>query len=239
MRTIGFRSNLLFAVAAAFGVIASLSRPWYGPSAEATARRWRTCSRGSAARSPNRWEPPAGRRCETADQLIAGLAVGTAVVLLLTLVPALQQQLRPVARWGALATVGVILVKLVDTPDGRALQRAPPRALPRARVSARARREHGDRRVGALAPAQARAGLHPAAAADVRRRRVVRAASVLSAAHAAEAVLEVGRVLDDLREAHDRDRVLERDLAPVDLLHEVDQLLGPSELGVVVLDVAR
>ena len=36
MRTIGFRSNLLFAVAAAFGVIASLSRPWYGRPAEGT-----------------------------------------------------------------------------------------------------------------------------------------------------------------------------------------------------------
>ena len=33
MRTIGFRSNILFAIAAAFGVIASLGRPWYAPSA--------------------------------------------------------------------------------------------------------------------------------------------------------------------------------------------------------------
>ena len=37
MRTIGFRSNILFAIAAAFGVVASLGRPWYG-RAPASAR---------------------------------------------------------------------------------------------------------------------------------------------------------------------------------------------------------
>ena len=30
MRTIGFRSNVLVAIAAACGVIAALGRPWYG-----------------------------------------------------------------------------------------------------------------------------------------------------------------------------------------------------------------
>ncbi len=71
-----------------------------------------------------------------------------------------------------------------------------------------------------------------------RGRKVVRA-SILRAADAAQTVLEVRRVLDDLREAHDGDRVLEPDVAAVDLLEEVDHLLGPPELGVVVLDVAR
>src|SRR5919107_4772338 len=32
MRTIGFRSNILFAIAAAIGLIAALGQPWYGPS---------------------------------------------------------------------------------------------------------------------------------------------------------------------------------------------------------------
>ena len=32
MRTIGFRSNILFAIAAAIGVIAALGRPWYAPA---------------------------------------------------------------------------------------------------------------------------------------------------------------------------------------------------------------
>jgi hypothetical protein len=120
MRTIGFRSNLLFAVAAAFGVIASLSRPWYGPSAKATDAQMEDLLAGVGRAFTEPVGTTGWAALETADQLIAGLAVGTAAVLLLTLVPALQQQLRPVARWGALATVGVILVKLVDTPDGRA-----------------------------------------------------------------------------------------------------------------------
>ena len=47
--------------------------------------------------------------------------MGTAVLLLLTLIPFLQRQLQPLARWGALATVGVVLVKLVDVPEARAL----------------------------------------------------------------------------------------------------------------------
>src|SRR3954447_18754457 len=64
-------------------------------------------------------------------------------------------------------------------------------------------------------------------------------ASVLRAADAAQPVLEVRRVLHDLREAHDGHGVLERDALAVDLLEEVDELLGAAELGVVVLDVAR
>ena len=34
MRTIGFRSNILFAIAAAIGVVAALGRPWYGRPVE-------------------------------------------------------------------------------------------------------------------------------------------------------------------------------------------------------------
>src|SRR3954469_21198666 len=62
---------------------------------------------------------------------------------------------------------------------------------------------------------------------------------ILRAAYAAEAVLEVRRVLDDLREPHDRHGVVERHLTVVDLLEEVHELLRPAELGVVVLDVTR
>src|SRR6201746_336618 len=44
--------------------------------------------------------------------------------------------------------------------------------------------------------------------------------------------------LGDLREADHRDRVLFEDRAAVDLLEELALVLGPAELGVVVLDVA-
>jgi heme A synthase len=53
----------------------------------------------------------------TTDQVIAGLAVATAVLLVLTLVPTLRQQTQPLARWSALATVGTVLLTLVDGPD--------------------------------------------------------------------------------------------------------------------------
>ena len=79
MRTIGFRSNILFAIAAAFGVIAALGRPWYGPPGKATdaqmedvlasfgraftairrdQRLGRAADRGSAARGRWPWGRP-------------------------------------------------------------------------------------------------------------------------------------------------------------------------------------
>src|ERR1700751_3768034 len=54
-----------------------------------------------------------------------------------------------------------------------------------------------------------------------------------------DAVPQPGRVLNDLRDAHDRYGVFERDLAAVDLLQEVDRLVDAPELRIVVLDVTR
>src|SRR6187397_1772048 len=45
--------------------------------------------------------------------------------------------------------------------------------------------------------------------------------------------------LDDLREADHRDDVVGADRPPVDLFEELDLVLEPAELRVVVLDVAR
>ncbi len=45
--------------------------------------------------------------------------------------------------------------------------------------------------------------------------------------------------VDDLRETHDGDRVLQRYLAAVDVFQEADQLVVTAELGIVVFDVAR
>jgi hypothetical protein len=53
------------------------------------------------------------------------------------------------------------------------------------------------------------------------------------------AVAQLGRVLDDLGEPHHGHGVLHRHLATVDLLEEVDHLVHATELGVVVLNVAR
>jgi hypothetical protein len=130
MRTIGFRSNILFAIAAAFGVVASLGRPWYGPSPIAAEREqgvgempsqmedfFTGIGRAfSASDGTTGWAA-----LQTADTLIAGLAVGTALLLLLTLVPPLQLHVQALARWTSLATFGVVLVKLVDEPGANLL----------------------------------------------------------------------------------------------------------------------
>jgi hypothetical protein len=120
MRTIGFRSNVLFAIAAAFGVVAALGKPWYGPSRPASDAQMEDLfgGIGRAVGEPGGitgWEA-----LHTVDQVVAGLAVGTVVLLALTLVQALQHQLQPLARWSALATVGVVLYALVDRPDSAA-----------------------------------------------------------------------------------------------------------------------
>jgi hypothetical protein len=121
MRMIGFRSNILFAIAAAFGVIAALGRPWYGPALPATDAQMEDLF-GGIGRSLTEPDGASGwTALQTADQLLAGLAITTVVLLVLTLVPALQRHLQPLARWCALATVGVVLFKLVDGPDGAAM----------------------------------------------------------------------------------------------------------------------
>jgi hypothetical protein len=121
MRTIGFRSNVLFAIAAACGVIAALGRPWYGPSTPGTDAEMEDLF-GGIGRSLTEPQGTDGwTALHTADQLLAGLAVATVLLLVLTLAPALQRHLQPLARWCALATVAVVLVKLVDGPDAAAM----------------------------------------------------------------------------------------------------------------------
>ena len=121
MRTIGFRSNILFAIAAACGVIAALSRPWYGPSVPGGEARMEDLGNaiGRALTEPDGTDGWVA--LETADTLLAGLAVATVALLLLALAPPLQRQVQPLARWCALATVGVVLVKLIDGPDVAAM----------------------------------------------------------------------------------------------------------------------
>ncbi len=120
MRTIGFRSNVLFAIAAACGVVAALGRPWYGPSAPATDARMEDLLGGVGRALTEPGGTDGWAALQTADRLLAGLAVATVLLLLLALAPALQRPMQALVRWSALATVGVVLVKLIDAPDGAA-----------------------------------------------------------------------------------------------------------------------
>jgi hypothetical protein len=121
MRTIGFRSNVLFAIAAAFGVIAALGKPWYGPSVPASDAQMEDLFSGIARAVSEPGGTAGWTALHTTDQVIAGLAVATAALLALTLVPAIQHQMQPLARWSALAAVGVVLYTLVDGPGTTAM----------------------------------------------------------------------------------------------------------------------
>jgi hypothetical protein len=125
MRTLGFRTHVLLAVAAAVGVIAALARPWYAAAPPAVAeaagvgslqgpvdrlaagmQRWVSETEGNTG-----WEA-----LGVWGSVIAALAAATAVGALGCLVPALQGIAREALRYGALACVAVVVWKLVDTP---------------------------------------------------------------------------------------------------------------------------
>jgi hypothetical protein len=121
MRTIGFRSNVLFAIAAACGVIAALGQPWYAPSPAPTDARMEDLFRG-IGRAFSKPDGVSGwAALQTADTLIAALAVGAALMSLLAIAPPWQAHVQPLARWFALGTFAVVAVKLIDEPGSNAL----------------------------------------------------------------------------------------------------------------------
>ena len=129
MRTLGFRTHVLLAVAAAVGVIAALARPWYAaaPPAveEATGIGSIQGPVDGLAAGVERWVSQTGGTAGW-DALgiwgtvIAVLAAVTAAGALGCLVPALQGLARELLRYAALACVGVVVWKLIDTPGPNA-----------------------------------------------------------------------------------------------------------------------
>ena len=117
MRTIGFRSNILFAIAAAIGVIAALGRPWYAPAVKGDEDAEMESLLSGIGRAFTESDGQAGWAAFTqADKLIVRLAVATVVLLVLAMIPAIQMHVQALARWTGLATFGVVLVKLFDEP---------------------------------------------------------------------------------------------------------------------------
>jgi len=126
MRTLGFRTNALLTIAAAVGVIASLAEPWFAPAPVAVTQagdpvgtingpvdglaagmqRWVTDAVGV-----NGWDGLGGW-----GSILAALAALTALGALGCLVPAVQGVAREALRYGSLATFGIALWKLIDTP---------------------------------------------------------------------------------------------------------------------------
>jgi hypothetical protein len=126
MRTIGFRSNVLFILAAAAGLIAALGRPWYahapvqtpeevrigdvnGPVEEFFMRLSREFTTASGTTG---WDA-----FSTTDTILCAL-IGVAVLGAMgTLIPAIEQPAREVLRLVTLGMLGIVVVKLVNTPD--------------------------------------------------------------------------------------------------------------------------
>lgn len=126
MRTIGYRTNVLFILAAAFGLLAALGRPWYA-SAPATlgeearigemqgsveaifARLGREVSASDGARG---WDA-----FTSTDAILVALLALAVVTAVGSLWPGIEQPCREVLRLVTLGMLGIVIVKLVNTPD--------------------------------------------------------------------------------------------------------------------------
>jgi hypothetical protein len=130
MRTIGSRSNILFIVAAAFGLLASLGRPWYAPATVTAAKEARIGDvqgpvEGFFARLGREFTASGGvdgwHAFSTTDTILV-ILVGLAVIsALCALVPGIEQPARELLRLVTLAMLGIVVVKLVNTPDAAGL----------------------------------------------------------------------------------------------------------------------
>ena len=130
MRTIGNRSNVLFILAAAFGLLAALGRPWYAPAPVALAEEssigdvhgpvegffLRITREVSTSGGTNGWDA-----FTSSDTILAGLAVVAVVTALGALAPAIEQPCREILRLMTLGMLGIVVVKLVNTPDAMGL----------------------------------------------------------------------------------------------------------------------
>jgi hypothetical protein len=130
MRTLGFRSHTLLAIAAAVGVIAALGQPWYAAAPRVVADN---SDKIGSLHGPvegltagiGRW---VGETAGTSgwDALgswaivLAALAALTALGGLGCLIPATQGVAREALRYGALALFGIAVWKLIDTPGPNA-----------------------------------------------------------------------------------------------------------------------
>jgi hypothetical protein len=118
MRTLGFRTHVLLAVAAAAGVIASLGRPWYATSPESVESTYPGSGlTGSLERLVS---DPTGTTgwdaLGTWGTVLGAVAAVTAAGAVCCLVPAVQGVARELLRYGGLACFALVAWKLLDHP---------------------------------------------------------------------------------------------------------------------------
>jgi hypothetical protein len=126
MRTIGFRSNVLFVIAAAAGLIASLGRPWYAHAPVQTAEQVRIGDvQGPVeqffsrlAREFTNEGGTSGWVAFHSTDTILAVLVGIAIVTALgSMVTVIEQPCRELLRLVTLGALGIVVVKLANTPD--------------------------------------------------------------------------------------------------------------------------
>ena len=125
MRTLGFRTHVLLAIAGAIGVLYSLSRPWYAAAPPTKqedpgigdihgplnafvdgVKRWVTAPDGLTGwQALDHW-----------GQMIAAMVLVAALGALACLLPKVQPLGRDLARYGSFATLACVAWKLVDPP---------------------------------------------------------------------------------------------------------------------------
>jgi hypothetical protein len=133
MRSLRFRTHVLYALASAAGLIASLGRTWYAPAPAAPASNGTvgempdTISQFFAglSRSVTQQGGAAGwQQLDTAASFLLALGVILAVCALGSLVPRLQRASASGAQLAALLALATVMYELIDQPGGRAVTEA-------------------------------------------------------------------------------------------------------------------
>jgi hypothetical protein len=117
---------VLFILASAFGLLAALGRPWYAPAPAALAEEagigtvkspvemffLRLTREISTSGGTKGWDA-----FTTTDTILAALALIAVVTAIGAITPAIEQPCREALRLVTLAMLGIVVVKLVNTPD--------------------------------------------------------------------------------------------------------------------------
>jgi hypothetical protein len=130
MRTIGFRSNVLFIIAASVGLLASLGRAWYAPAPAATPEEtrigdvhgpveeffMRLSREFTTASGTKGWDA-----FTTTDAILVALVSVAVLSSLAALIPGVERPARELLRLATFAMLGIVVVKLANTPDAAGL----------------------------------------------------------------------------------------------------------------------
>ena len=126
MRAIGYRTNVLFILAAAFGLLAALGRPWYASAPaslgeEARIGEIQGTVEASFMRLGREITASDGARgwdaFTSTDGILVGLLALAVVSAIGSLAPSIEVSCREILRLVTLAMLGIVVVKLVNTPD--------------------------------------------------------------------------------------------------------------------------